>query len=103
MNTPICLSPNLKIPDVFLMTVDQTVSTPTPPSGSHPECGMRTKLTRMTKASSMIGLLRSSHEDKFQRTPVTRSRISPLDEFLNSLTNAETPLLLRMQRLFSSF
>ena len=90
------------MPEAFLKTVLQWVSPPAP-ARSQPLCGMITMFTITSRASSMIVLLRSSQELRFQSTPVTSSFTSLSPVFLSSLTRALVPPATLIARLFSSF
>ena len=89
-------------PLAFLKTVLQCVS-PLWPDLSQPLWGMITMFTNTNKASSMIVLLRSSHELRFQSTPVTSSFTSLSWVFRSNLTKAFVPPAVLIALLFSSF
>jgi hypothetical protein len=97
---------HLRMPLAFLKTVLQWVSPPPPPCPplrSQPLCGMMTILTITSRASSIIVRLRSSQEDRFQRTPVTSSLTSLSAVLRSRRTRAFVPPAALIARLFSSF
>ncbi len=101
-----CCATHLRMPLAFLKTVLQWVSPPPPPCPplrSQPLCGIMTILTITSRASSMIVRLRSSQEDRFQRTPVTSSLTSLSAVLRSRRTRAFVPPAALIARLFSSF
>ena len=54
------------------------------------ECGMVTGFAKVQRASRMIAIFTASHEDTFQRVPVT-SPLTSAPDILNSRSKAGTP------------